>query len=200
MWTELFEFTDSTPAWMPFAVRSALPMSRLQTEPDRPYGVALASRIASASVSNGMIETTGPKISSFAIRMSLRDAVEDRRHEIRPVGQCRIIRRLAADDEVRALAEPDLDVVLHPVALLEAHEGPDLGLVVRRIADHDLPRRLGEQLDDLLVGRPLDEDPRSRAAVLAAVVEDGIRRFGGEPLDVGVGVDDVRRSCRRARG
>jgi hypothetical protein len=55
---------------MPFAVRSALPMSRLQTEPDSPYGVAFASRIASASVSKGMIETTGPKISSFAIRMS----------------------------------------------------------------------------------------------------------------------------------
>ena len=70
MWTELLELTERLPVWIPFAVRSALPMSRLQTEPDSPYGVALARRIASASESNGMIETTGPKISSFAIRMS----------------------------------------------------------------------------------------------------------------------------------
>ena len=46
-------------------------MSRLQIEPDSPYGVAFARRSASSSVSNGMIETTGPKISSRAIRMSL---------------------------------------------------------------------------------------------------------------------------------
>ena len=86
-------------------------MSRLQIEPDSPYGVALARRTASSSVSNGMTETTGPKISSRAMRMSFDDAVEDRRHEVRAVGQRRIGRRLAADDERRALAEADLDVV-----------------------------------------------------------------------------------------
>ena len=53
-----------------FAVRRARPISRLQIEPDSPYGVALARRTASSSVSNGMIVTTGPKISSAAIRMS----------------------------------------------------------------------------------------------------------------------------------
>jgi hypothetical protein len=59
-----------TPAWSALAARRALPISRLQIEPDSPYGVALARRSASSSVSNGMIETTGPKISSRAIRMS----------------------------------------------------------------------------------------------------------------------------------
>jgi hypothetical protein len=68
--TELFELTLMTPAWRAFAARSALPMSRLQIDPDRPYGVAFARRSASSSVSNGMIETTGPKISSRAMRMS----------------------------------------------------------------------------------------------------------------------------------
>ena len=54
------------------ATRSALPMSRLQIEPDSPYGVSLASRIASASSLKGMIATTGPKISSRTMRMSVR--------------------------------------------------------------------------------------------------------------------------------
>jgi acyl-CoA reductase-like NAD-dependent aldehyde dehydrogenase len=52
------------------AVRRARPMSRLQTEPDSPNGVSFARRTASSSVSNGMIPTTGPKISSRAIRLS----------------------------------------------------------------------------------------------------------------------------------
>jgi len=63
---------DRTPARTPRAVRKALPMSRLQIEPDSPYGVALASRTASSSVSNGMTTTTGPKIFFAAIRMSFR--------------------------------------------------------------------------------------------------------------------------------
>ena len=70
MWTDEFELTLMTPAWSAFAARSALPMSRLQIEPDSPYGVALASRSASSSVSKAMIDTTGPKISSRAMRMS----------------------------------------------------------------------------------------------------------------------------------
>ncbi len=44
--------------------------SRVQIEPDRPYSLALANRIASASSSNGNTETTGPKISSRAARES----------------------------------------------------------------------------------------------------------------------------------
>ncbi len=47
-------------------------MSRVQIEPERPYGVSFASRIASSSVSNGMTTTTGPKISSWAMRISER--------------------------------------------------------------------------------------------------------------------------------
>ena len=42
---------------------------------------------------------------------------------------------VATDDEGRALAQPDLDVVLDAVALLEADERPDLGRVVGRVAD-----------------------------------------------------------------
>ena len=69
---------------------------------------------------------------------------------------------------------------------------PDLGRVVGRVADLDLAGRLDEQLDDPVVDRALDEDPAPGAAVLAAVVEDRVRRLAGEALEVGVGEDDVR--------
>ena len=72
----------STPARTPLATRSARPMSRLQIEPDSPYGVSLASLIASASSSNGMIVTTGPKISSRTMRMSGPAGVEDGRQQV----------------------------------------------------------------------------------------------------------------------
>ena len=53
----------------------------------------------------------------------------------------------------------DLDVVHDPLALLEADERADLGRLVGRVADLDVPGRRREQLDDLLVDRALDEDP-----------------------------------------
>src|SRR4029078_5594097 len=100
--------------------------------------------------------------------------------EVGAIGQGRIGRRLAADDDRRALAQADLDVVADPGALLLADERPHLGRLVERIPELHVPRRFGEQLDDLLVDRPLDEDPAPGAAVLAAVVEHAVRRLAGE--------------------
>ena len=50
--------------------------SLVQTPAARPYSVSLAIRYASSSVENGMTDMTGPKISSWAIRMSLRTPVK----------------------------------------------------------------------------------------------------------------------------
>ena len=61
-----------TPVRMAFDTRMARPKSLVQIDPDSPYCVSLAIRIASSSVSNGIAHTTGPKISSWATRMSLR--------------------------------------------------------------------------------------------------------------------------------
>ena len=60
--------TERLPASTPRATRRARPTSRVQIEPDRPYSVSLASRIASASSSNGITATTGPNTSSRQIR------------------------------------------------------------------------------------------------------------------------------------
>src|SRR6185437_14334756 len=68
--TEECEFTDRLPVSTPLATRIARPTSRVQIEPESPYGVSLAISIASASSSNGVTVTTGPKISSVYARAS----------------------------------------------------------------------------------------------------------------------------------
>ncbi len=68
--TELFELTESTPASTARATRSARAPSRVQIEPESPYGVSFASRTASSSSANGITAATGPKTSSRAIRSS----------------------------------------------------------------------------------------------------------------------------------
>ena len=49
-----FEFTPSTPVRIARATRSWRAPSRVQSDPERPYGVSLAMRIASASSRNGI--------------------------------------------------------------------------------------------------------------------------------------------------
>ena len=66
----MFELTERTPASIARATRSARAPSRVQIEPESPYGVSFAMRIASASSSNGITAATGPNTSSRAIRSS----------------------------------------------------------------------------------------------------------------------------------
>ena len=68
--TEVFAFTESTPASVARATRSARAPSRVQIEPDSPYGVSFERRIASASSSNGITAATGPNTSARATRSS----------------------------------------------------------------------------------------------------------------------------------
>src|SRR5205823_6938814 len=63
---------------------------------------------------------------------------------------------------------------------------------VRRVAHANPSRGVREKLDHAVVRRLLDEDAAACAAVLTAVVEDRVRRAGGELLEVGVGEHDVR--------
>ena len=65
-----FELMLSTPLSSALATRSARAPLVVQIEPDSPYGVSFAMRIASASSSNGISAATGPKTSSRAMRSS----------------------------------------------------------------------------------------------------------------------------------
>src|SRR6185437_10400062 len=68
--TEECEFTDRLPLSTARATRMARPTSRVQIDPERPYGVSLAIAIASASSENGVTVTTGPNTSSVYARSS----------------------------------------------------------------------------------------------------------------------------------
>ncbi|MCY1466534.1 hypothetical protein D9M71_848680 [compost metagenome] len=63
--------THTLPARRALAVRCALEMSAVHTPAARPYGVSLAMLIASSVESKVMTDSTGPKISSWAIFMAL---------------------------------------------------------------------------------------------------------------------------------
>ncbi len=71
--------------------------------------------------------------------------------------------------------------------------GPISVCVVGGVSDAHALRGIDQQLREAVVDGTLDEDPRASAAVLACVVEDGVRRRGGGTFEIGVGEDDVRR-------
>src|SRR5207253_7125030 len=96
------------------------------------------------------------------------------------------VRHVAAEERL------SLDEARNGLAVRRRDQRAHLRRLVAGIADLQLARRLDEQLDEAIVGRALDEDARARAAVLARVVEDGVRRSGRGLLEVGVGEDDVR--------
>src|SRR5216683_3106534 len=68
-----------------------------------------------------------------------------------------------------------------------------LSLVVEGVTHPEGLDRLLERLHEAVERRPLDEDPRSRTAILARVAEYGERRRRGGPVEIGIRKDDVRR-------
>ena len=65
------QFTHTVPASMRSATRCARLRFSVQSVAARPYGVALAIATASFSVLNGVMVTTGPKISSWFVRQDM---------------------------------------------------------------------------------------------------------------------------------
>ena len=94
---------------------------------------------------------------------------------------------------VSAVERIAVDEARHLLPVLRRDERPHLGLLVGGVSDADSFRGLDQPLRKLVVGGALDEDPRAGAAVLACVVEDGIRSRGGGTIEIGVGEHDVGR-------
>ena len=85
--------------------------------------MSLAIWTASSSVSYGMIDSTGPKISSWAMVMSLVTFGEHRGlHEVALVEALGLLG--ATGEELGALVDALLDVAPHPVALDAETSGP----------------------------------------------------------------------------
>ena len=117
--TSPYVFTHTVPALIARDTRWARARSFVHTPDARPYSTSLAMVIASSSVSNGMAHITGPKISSWAMRIEFADAGEDRRLE--EVARC----RRGASHRGTPRPPPslaDADVARHPVELLGRHD------------------------------------------------------------------------------
>ena len=113
-------------------------------------------------------------------------AIEDRRRDVAAGVHTSARHSLAARDQPAAFGLADRDVVEDPLHVPLADQGTHLGRIIRRVADPDRPSGACERLHDLLMDRPLHQDPTAGAAVLARIIEHGIGRLAGEPLQVRV--------------
>ena len=101
-----------------------------------------------------MIETTGPKISSCAMRIFGSTSVEHRRlHEV-AVLVVAVVESIAAADQLRALVLADLDVLQVGLELAFVHGRTHLDCLVQAVADPQPLARIQHSVDELAVARP----------------------------------------------
>ncbi len=200
VWTELLEFTLRTPAWS--ALRRPQGLADVPA-PDRAGqavrgGVGEPDRLLLGVERDDRHDRSEDLLAGDPHLVG--DPGEDRRQDVRPGGQGRIVR---ARRRRPAARRP-------PAGRSRCSRGPARAGAGGPSSRPRSPRptgrrpsppgRRGEQLDDLVVDGALDEDPAPGAAVLAAVVEDGVRATRARTAR-----DRRRRrrcsgSCRRAPG
>ena len=84
-----------------------------------------------------MIESTGPKTSSWASVLARPHAREHRRRDERAAGQRRIVGRAAARQQLTAVGAAGLDEAEHAVAMLGRDQRAHLRAFGLRQADRD---------------------------------------------------------------
>ena len=127
--------------------------------------VSLAIRTASSSSAAGMTDSTGPKISSWAMTEELSTLPNTVGSTYQP--RSRSLRAAAAGGEGRAVGDALGDVALDPVPLPLGGQRPHLGLRAERVADPHLAERGRQRLEQLVVPgpwRPRSWSARSRPA------------------------------------
>ena len=146
----------------------------------------LASSIASSSVPYRFTVTTGPK-TSWQETLSSGTGVRDHG---RPD---EVAVELAAGEDLGAAGPCLVDPLQDPVAGVLVDHGPDVGLLVCRVAERqrlDLRQQSG---DELVVDALLNVDPLDRDAALTGEGEAVLRSRRDGGVQVGVGLDDQRR-------
>ena len=174
-------------------MRSARPMSLVHTAAARPKRTSLAMRSASSSSLKRMIDSTGPKTSSCAMRMSLRTPVKMVGCTNQP---CRIRARRRVAPPSTAVAPSLRAMSMYSSTFLNCGgvvTGPDLRVQVHRVA-HAGRARDGEQLlDERVVDAVLHQQARAGDAGLPGRREDAGDRAEHRLLEVGVVEHDVGR-------
>ena len=151
---------QTSPLSISCATRWAREMSCVHTYAASPYSVAFASRIASSTPSKGVATSTGPKISSLEYAHLGRHVREHRRLEV--VALVEPFRALAAGEEACAFVECRLDVAEHTLVVLRPDQRPELGALVERVADADVPCALGDRCHEIVVDRRSRQGVASR--------------------------------------
>ena len=113
---------------------------------------------------------------------------DDRRREVVALGP--VGRSLTAGEDARALLPRGVDVVAHPCVMLGVNKRAEFGRLLERVSNPDPPGARGDRLDDLLVGRRLDEQARARRAPLPVQREDLRESCVNALFAVRVGEDD----------
>jgi hypothetical protein len=98
----------------------------------------------------------------------------------------------AAGDRAGALLDPGVQVAAHARELLVGDQRAHLRVGVKAAAEPDLAGLLGHAGDHVVEHAGLDVQARARAAALAVVEEDRVRRAGDRDLEVGVVEHDLR--------
>ena len=153
--------------------------------------MSLARLTASASLANGMTTTTGPKISSRAIRMALLAPS-------RMVGSTLI--RPSWREPVFPLVDPGAfpdaedDIAEHPLHVALLDQRAELRAGIERMAERDLGLlHRGDLLDQRLADRGVGQHPRARMAGLALIVIDAPGDRGRRGVEIGVEHHDMGR-------
>ena len=154
---------------------------------DRPYGVLLAFSTASFGVRKVSTDSTGPKISSRAIRCAWVTPVKIVGGNQKPVlGQ--LARRRPA---LGALGLADVGELPDLGELLGGVDRADVGVLVQRVADAQRGHPALEPLEHLVGDGLLHQQPRAGAADVALVEEDAVDDALDRLVDRGVVEDDV---------
>ena len=194
----MWQLTQTVPERMRLASLWAMLRSRVQMLEARPKTVLLASArdAVEVAVGEGLGADDGAE-----------DLFLDDLHLGRGFGEHRGLDKVAvvaggvaAGEDLCALLDARLDVAGDAVELLVADQRAHLGGGVHAGTDLDLASDLADAFDDLVVDPLVDHEARSGAAALALVEEDGAGGSGDGFVEIGVGEDDGRDSCRRVRG
>ncbi len=180
---------QTTPARSRCAIHKIrLPFS-VHTPADSPYGVLFAFVTASSGVRKVSTDSTGPKISSRAIRCDWLTPVNTVGANQKPLlGQ--LARRRPA---LRALGLAGGGQLGDLVELLARVDRADVGVLVERVAEPQGGQPPLEPVDHVLGHRLLHEQPRAGAADVPLVEEDAVDDPLDRLVDRRVVEDDVRR-------
>ena len=178
---------QTTPARSRLAIdRMREPLS-VQTPADRPNGVLLAFSIASAGVRKVSTDSTGPKISSRAMRWACETPVKTVGANQKPLAG----RSHGGDQRSAPSASPISRELADLGELLGGVDRADVGVLVERVADAQRGHPALEPLQHLVGDGLLDEQPRAGAADVALVEEDAVDDALDGLVERGVVEDDV---------